>query len=223
MIGPDSTDTVGAVTDTIGSTAHETAAQVRVAAGIAIASFVLGGLTSYAQGLLPSDVRSFANSASGWTLITAGLVFWSRLPARWAAPLGAASFVFLVLGYTVVAEYRGFHYEPLMFSVIGLVVGPFIGTAASWLRNSPLRAALATALLAGVAVGEAAYGLTTVRETTSPVYWTAIGVVGIGLVTAALATRVRGAFPVGVAVVGTPLIACAFIVSFRALGGLGFA
>ncbi|MDN5851850.1 MAG: DUF6518 family protein [Actinomycetia bacterium] len=211
------------MTDTLDAAAHRTRNKAMATASVAIASFALGALTSYAQGFLPDDARSFANSASGWTLVTAGLVFWSRLPARWAAPLGATSFVLLVLGYTVAAEFRGFHYEPLRFSVVGFVVGPFIGTAAAWLRASPLPAALATSLLAGIGIGEATYGLTTISETTSPAYWVAIGIVGVALVVAMIANRIRGAPSVATVLVGTPVVACVFIVAFRVLGGVGLA
>ena len=42
---------------------------------VVAASLVLGALTSYAQGLLPGPLRPFANSASGWTVLTA-LIVW---------------------------------------------------------------------------------------------------------------------------------------------------
>jgi len=46
----------------------------RRGAVVLVASFLLGGLTSYAQGFLPDAAAPFANSASGWTLLTALLV-----------------------------------------------------------------------------------------------------------------------------------------------------
>lgn len=180
---------------------------------IVIASVAAGALTSYAQGFLPQYASSLANSPSGWTLVTAGLVFGSRLPARWAAPLGAVSFVLLVLGYTAAADVRGYHYEPLRYSVIGIVVGPFVGAAAAWLRANSLRAALATCLLAGIGLGDTVYGLTTIRETTSPVYWVAIGAVSVVLVIAMFARRIRGALPSAIALAGTPLVAGAFVIA----------
>jgi hypothetical protein len=43
---------------------------------VTVLSFLLGGLTSYAQGgFLPDSFASFANSASGWTVLTALLVY----------------------------------------------------------------------------------------------------------------------------------------------------
>ena len=95
------------------------------------ASFLLGGLTSFAQGFLPDAAAPFANSASGWTLLTALLVAWAARDARtrtWhAAVLGAASFVLLTLGYTVAADLRGFFYDPTLFGEEGHVGGPRVG------------------------------------------------------------------------------------------------
>ena len=184
---------------------------------VVAAGFLLGGLTSYAQGFLPDAFASFANSASGWTVLTALLVYWSRARTLPAAVLGAVSFVLLVLGYMVAAQVRGFVYDPLLFSVVGVVVGPFVGVAASWLRASGVRAALGTALLAGIGIGEAAYGLTVIGDTTSPVYWTVIGVAGVILLGGMIVRRLRGALPVGLAAGGTVALAAAFYVAYSSL------
>lgn len=183
-------------------------------------SFLLGGLTSYAQGFLPDAFASFANSASGWTVLTAALLYRSRVRTGPAAALGAVSFVLLVLGYTAASQVRGLVYDPFLFSVVGLVVGPFVGVAAAWLRADGARAALGTALLAGVGVGEAWYGLTVVGETTSPVYWTVIGVAGLALLGGMLDRRVRGALPAVLAVGGTVTVGVAFVAAYSGLGGV---
>lgn len=184
---------------------------------VVVLSFLLGGLTSYAQGFLPDAFASFANSASGWTVLTALLVYWSRARTGPAVVLGAVSFVLLVLGYTAAAQVRGFVYDPLLFSVVGVVVGPFVGAAASWLRATGVRAALGAALLAGIGLGESVYGLTIIRETTSPVYWTVIGVAGLALVAGMLARRVRGTWPVALASGGSLVVAAAFYLAYASL------
>ena len=163
-----------------------------VVGAVSAASLLLGMLTFYAPGSLPAAWSSFANSASGWTVLTALLVFASRSSTKLAAVLGALSFLLLVLGYTVAAEREGLPYRPLLFGVVGLVVGPFIGVAASWLRLLGTRTALGTALLSGIFVGEAAYGLTVVADSTSPVYWVAIGTVGAILLVSMVTLRVTG-------------------------------
>ncbi|MBN0040503.1 hypothetical protein JN535_10045 [Cellulosimicrobium cellulans] len=191
-----------------------------------VASVLLGGLTSFAQGgVLPDAVAPFANSASGWTLLTTLLVAWAarnpRTRTGHAAVLGAASFLLLTLGYAVAADLRGYFYDPTTFGVVGLVVGPFVGVAAAWLGRTGVHAALGTAVLAGIGVGESVYGLTTVVETTGATYWVAIGAVALVLLAAMLARRVRGAAPATIAVAGTALAAGAFVVAYRALGTIG--
>ena len=148
--------------------------------GIIVGSLVLGGLTSVAQGLLPDSLSSFANSPSGWTVLTVLLIATARPRLLPAALLGAVSFVCLVLGYTIVSELRGLSYSPLFWGVIGLVAGPVIGwsTAAASTRK-PLLSAVGSSLIAGVLITDAVYGLTVVADTTSPVYWWIVGVAGV--------------------------------------------
>lgn len=185
---------------------------------VGVASFLLGGVTSFAQGFLPEELQSFANSASGWTLITAILIVIVKVRWPLAAFLGAGSFVLLTVGYAVASSVRGLYYDPLMFSLIGVLVGPFVGVAACWLRAEGLRRALGTALLAGIGVGEGIYGLTVVSETTSPVYWVAIIVLSAALVVGSVARGLRGAVPRIVAVGGTVVVAAAFNVAYSSLG-----
>ncbi len=185
---------------------------------IAVASFLLGILTFYAQGFLPDAWRSFANSASGWTLLTALLVFCAQVSTRVAAALGALSFLLLVLGYAAGAQLNGLSYSPVLFGVVGVVVGPFIGLAAAWLRARRVRAALATALLAGIFIGEAVYGLTVIADSTRPEYWLAIGAAGAALLIGMVWVRVRGWVPVTLAILGTAAVAAAFLAAYSALG-----
>lgn len=188
---------------------------------VAVLSVLLGGVTFFAQGFLPDAASSFANSASGWTLLTAVLVYWSRFPAGPAAVLAVISFVLLVLGYAAVADLRGLYYDPMLFSVVGVVVGPFVGVATAWLRATGLRAARGTAALAGIGVGEAVFGLTVVGDTTSPVYWIAVALGSAALMAGMLARRIRGGVPVAVTVGGTAAVAAAYVVVYRALGNVG--
>lgn len=201
----------------------ETAREPRLVrfAAVLVASFLLGGLTFPAQGFLPEALGSLANSSSGWTLLTALLVVSSRARPAPAAALGAASFVLLVLGYTAAASLAGLTYGPLLFSCIGLVVGPFVGCAAAWLRSEhSWRTAAGASLLAGIALGDAVYGLTVVAATTSPVYWIAIGLCGLALLVGVLARRARTAAGIAIAVIGTPIVAAALLGGYLATNSL---
>lgn len=186
------------------------------------ASLLLGGLTFFAQGWLPEALTSFANSASGWTLLTVLLVYGARASTVLSSVLGAVSFVLLVLGYTWTAALMGLFYSPVLFGVVGVVVGPFVGAAAAWLRSrSQWRIASAVALVAGIGIGEGGYGLTWIAETTSPVYWVLIASAGAALLIGVAIRRLREPGALAIAVVGTAGVAIAFNLAYRALGGIG--
>lgn len=172
-------------------TSNDSSRVLLTGVGIIVGSLVLGGLTSAAQGLLPGSLRSFANSPSGWTLLTVVLIAAARPRMLPAAVLGAVSFVCLVLGYTIVSELRGLSYSPLFWGAIGVVAGPVIGwsTAAAFARGSLLNT-FGSSLIAGVLITDAVYGLTVTADTTSPVYWWIVGVAGV-LVLVLCATRRR--------------------------------
>ena len=189
------------------------------AAVVAASSCLLGACTSVAQGFLPDAVSSFANSASGWTLVTVLLLTGVRAGPAAAALLGAMSFVLLTVGYAVAAQSRGSYYDPTLFALVGVVVGPFVGVATSWLWAVPSwRPALGTALLAGIGFGEAGYGLTTVAGTTSPVYWWLTHAVALALLGTMLLHRIHGMLWRLLVVLGSGLTAAAFLVAYRWLG-----
>ncbi|MGL5930937.1 MAG: DUF6518 family protein [Dermatophilaceae bacterium] len=193
----------------------------RVAA-IVVASFLVGAATSWAQGFLPYALSSFANSSSGWTIVTVALVYAAHIDLPWSSVAGAASFVALVLGYTAASDLRGLYYNPVFFGVIGVIVGPFVGAAAGWLHRMSWRAHAAAALLAGICVGEATSGLTLIGETTSWVYWTVVGVLGMALMVTVVRRRPAPARVVCAGVVALMLVAAAFVLAYALLGSVAF-
>ena len=141
-------------------------------ATVLLTSLALGALTSYAQGFLPDSLRPLANSASGWTILTASTVAAARPGLRLGALWGAGSFVLLVLGYTAASQWRGLGYDPTPWIVVGLVAGPVVGASAAALRGTrPMPAAVGSGLLAAVLLLDAGVGLTVLSATTSPVCW----------------------------------------------------
>ncbi len=175
------------------STADPGVVAARVAAVLAV-SLVLGALTSYAQGFLPDALRSFANSPSGWAILTVSAVWLARPGLVLGAILGAASFVSLVVGYTVASELRGLTYDPLFWSLVGIVTGPLIGACAAAVRGPRLPlAAVGSGVLAAVTLVDAIYGLTVVADTTSPVYWILAGVLGLILLGVVAVVRLKPA------------------------------
>lgn len=191
------------------------------AAGVAAASLLLGAATFFLQDILPDALTSFANSASGWTLLTVLLLTGVRVHPAMAALLGAVSFVLLTIGYSVAAELQGLVYDPTLFGLVGVAAGPFVGVATNWLRAvHSWQVAAGAALLSGIGVGEAVYGLTTVSDTTSPVYWVLIGAVSLALLVAMLVRRIRGVRWALLGVIGTCAVAGAFVVAFWSIGGV---
>jgi hypothetical protein len=168
---------------------------------VVVVSVVLGAVTSWAQGFLPDAWAPLANSPSGWAAMTALVVMASRPTLRWGAVLGAVSFVCLVLGYTLGSELRGLAYDPTLWGAIGVVTGPVIGAAAAGTASTrSVPVALGSGVLAGVLVADGIYGLTVVADTTSPVYWTTVLVVGL-VVVLATPLRLRSLPPTAIMVV----------------------
>ena len=187
-----------------------------VMAVVMAASFVLGGLTAWAQLHLPAAVASFANSCSGWALLTALLVAWARPSPWWGAALGVGSFVLLVQGYAVASHLRGHAYDPTFWSVVGVAAGPFVGAAAAAVvGHHPVRIALGAGALAGVLAADGIYGLTVIADTTSAVYWS-LCLVGATVLLALTALRLRASTAValllGSAVAATAVLSAGYAV-----------
>jgi hypothetical protein len=160
------------------------------ALGIVLAfSLVVGGLTSPAQQYLPDALRSFANSAGGWSMLAFLAVWLSGARPALGAVLGAVSFVAMVEAYGVVSLWRGFFFaDPLtsMWIPIGLVAGPVIGLAAASVRHASRPWAIAgVSVLSAVLLAEGVYGLAVIHET-SPVYWILELVAAVGFVAVAV-------------------------------------
>ncbi|WP_062518869.1 DUF6518 family protein [Demequina silvatica] len=183
-------------------------------------ALILGGLTPVAQGVLPDEVASLANSVAGWTVPTAALVWWLARSRVEAALGGAVAFVALTLGYSVVSDWRGEHFDPTFWATLGLVAGPVIGLAAHALRSTAREAAVGAGVLAGVLIGEAVYGLTVIADTTSPVFWWICAAAGVVLL-GAMCVRLARPGVILLACVTTVALAGAFVVAYRMLGTVG--
>jgi hypothetical protein len=183
-------------------------------------SLVVGGATSLGQQYLPPSVTSFANSAGGWSMLAFLLVWLGRARPWFAWFLGIVAFEGLVEGYGIVSAWRGYFYEdPFsgIFSLIGLLAGPLIGVAASLARyGNRLWSVLAVTPLSAVLLGEGVWGLRTVLDSTSPVYWTIQIVLAAGFLAVAIVARRAGlrisALAIAVTVVGALLFSVLYSV-----------
>jgi hypothetical protein len=168
--------------------ARGNAASIRTLLVAVIAGLAIGIATSVAQGSLPEELASLANSSGSWCLCAFALALLERDPRR-AAVVGFASLVAMLVGYALATELRGYPVGTSMFvrwGAAAAIAGPALGVGAAWLRGpDPLRAAAGVAPLAGILLGEGLYGLTVVAATTSAAFWA--GEVALGLVLVVLA------------------------------------
>jgi hypothetical protein len=142
--------------------------------------------------VLPGVLRPLANSASGWTVPTALLVWALRERAVVSAVLGVLGYESLLLGYVAVSNLRGFPDQETQLLVVGLLGGAVVGVAAAWLHESGPRCAMGAGVLAGILLADASWGLLAVLPTTGGPYWAVVGVVGLALlVVAVLGRRLR--------------------------------
>ena len=148
------------------------------------AGLLLGGLTSWGQTVLPASLAPFANSASGWTIVTVLLLWRIGSGVRSSALLGALAFAGLTVGYGMISTARGFFFDPSFWVAVGLVAGPVVGAAVALARlGSDRTTAIARGLLIGLVAGDGIYGLTVVAETTGPEYWVAaVSLAGVALI-----------------------------------------
>lgn len=133
----------------------------------------VGVLTAYGQGWLDGGLSSAANSAGPWSL-TAFLVARSRRTIVLGAVAAMVTLWCCELGYALATVVRGDSNATatvMFWLVAGLLAGLPLGIAAVWSTRGRLWEAVGFAVLAGVFVGEGAYGWTTVAETTDWRYW----------------------------------------------------
>jgi Family of unknown function (DUF6518) len=189
---------------------------------LVVASFALGGLTSWAQGVLPDAWAPLANSPSGWTVTTALVVAPTRPGLVRGAVFGGVGFVCLVLGYTFAAELRGLSYSPVFWSLVGVLAGPFVGAAAAaLLSRRHYLIAIGSGILAGVLAADGIYGLTKVADTTSPVYWTTALVTSLLILVVTSGVRLRSLWPISLQICTWIATTGAITLGYAALNSLG--
>lgn len=117
----------------------------------------LGVLTAYAQGWLPQQMSSLANSAGSWTLVAFALSMLAP-SGRLAAVFGVASLLGLLAGYVLGAGMRGYPSSNTMIVFWGaaaLLAGPLLGLSGHWVKTRrDLLAAIGLGAASGVLMGE---------------------------------------------------------------------
>jgi len=165
---------------------------------VATGSLVLGGLTSYAQTVLPEPLLPAANSISGWTIVTALVVGTAAARRGWgmrgAAIAGPVAFVALTVGYALVSTARGWYYDPTAWGLVGLAAGPVVGAAVGALLSRRERIVAAGAgVLGGVLLLDSVRSMVEVAQYTGWTWWIVVGLAGIALLGGVLLTRLTSA------------------------------
>lgn len=181
---------------------------------IVAASFALGVSTAYAQGWLPDEVGSLANSSGSWALVGFLLAMLTTSPAT-AAVAGSLSLLSLLTGYivgAVVLDYPMSTSLLVFWGAAATLVGPPLGLGGYWVkhRDVPLAGAGAGAM-SGVLIGEGVYGLTFIADSTYPPYWWASISAGMALLLIVLGQRHLGSRTGLLAVAASALTAGAFV------------
>jgi hypothetical protein len=184
---------------------------------VALGGAGVGVLTSFGQTSLPFELSPLANSAGSWSLATFLLALVEVVPRR-AAILGGIALATMLAGYAVATQLRGFAVgTPLLvfWGFASIAVGPALGVGSAWFRGrDEVRIAAASALIAGILVGEGMYGLTVVADTTPALYWVGEFVVGLGLAVLAFVWRLRTVTHRAIGAVLTIIVATAFYVTY---------
>ena len=72
---------------------------------VCVVGFALGVLTVFAQGWLPDEMGSLANSSGSWSLVAFLLALLARTRGA-AAMFGFLALITLLLGYVIGGEFR---------------------------------------------------------------------------------------------------------------------
>jgi len=143
----------------------------------------VGVALSFGQTYGPEFLAPLFNSGAPVAAVAGLAAFAAR---RWwtSALIGAIAAPVLVAGYYVTAELRGFASSAswvALWATAGVVVGAAMGLAVwALLSRTPTFArAAGAALWPGIAIGEAAHGLTRIADTTPVGYWWAQAALGL--------------------------------------------
>ena len=184
---------------------------------IVVVALTLGVLTAFAQGWLPEQLGSLANSAGTWALAAFILALLVSTTAQEAVAFGSLSLLGLLAGYVVGAQTRDVPSSTTTVAfwiAAALIAGPLLGLSAYWIKSRrDLLAAIGVGLVSGVLIGEGIYGLTQIADTTYPPYWWGEIVVGLILLVVG-ARRLLGVRAVTLAIGVAAFAAAAFVLVY---------
>lgn len=156
---------------------------------VVLVSLAAGVALSFGQGAAPDGIAPLANSALPVVTLAAGAALGGR--QLWASVvLAACAGPLAMVGYYTTSVLRGYGASSSSVALwvgAGVVAGSVMG-AAVWTMGQPRqtppamwRRGLAVGYWPGIAVGEAAHGLTRIADTTPTAYWWCQAVLGVAV------------------------------------------
>jgi hypothetical protein len=166
-----------------GSARAHFASSRRLALAVAI-GLATGAVTEWSSPHLPFTLEPLANSAAPWIFVALAVALTARRMGE-SLMLAVVTLLALVLGFYVAEAHRGWTvslHQVELWSAASVAIGPLVGLAAGWLRNTGRTVnALGAGVLGGLVAGEAVYGLTKLRFSSSADYWHVQFVLGVVL------------------------------------------
>lgn len=148
-----------------------------------VGAVAAGVLMSFGQTFAAEGVAPLFNSAAPVVALAAVVALATR--TRWShLAAGAVAGPLAMVGYYATSQLRGFPVSMRMvvfWSAAGVIAGAAAGLAVWLLRGNGSGAvrAVAGGYFPGIALGEAAHGLTRIADTTPVAYWWALAAVGV--------------------------------------------
>ncbi|MCU1407491.1 MAG: hypothetical protein JWQ43_3794 [Glaciihabitans sp.] len=189
---------------------------------VAVVTFGFGLLTPFAQEYLPSSIGTVTNTAGGWTVVVFLVVLLTKNPPLRSILLATLGYLLLNSGYSLSSNLRGSFYAGDFWNVVAFVAGPAVGLATAWIRSANLRlAAIGAGIISAIFIGEGAYGLAYVAGYTGWFYWAGELVVGVVILIAIAASRLRSPLYVISALITAAVGAVGFVYAYSSLGEFG--
>lgn len=178
---------------------------------LALAGALIAGVAmSWGQTYAPDVLAPLFNSAAPVVALSAA-VAWAGRGTVSTIALGAAAGPLAMVGYYVTAQVRGYGMSAglVFWSMAGIVIGSLVGIAIVLMRRRlhPLATAAAVAWMPGLALGEAAHGLTRIADTTPVAYWWAQALLAVGVLVWLAITRLTSLASRAAAVIATAGVA----------------
>jgi hypothetical protein len=179
-----------------------------------VLGLAVGAWTEWEVLRISFALEPLTNTAAPWVLL-AFLVALAARRVEEAVVLAVVTLLALVLGFYFAQASRGWevsHHQLAFWLIASFVAGPLVGLAAGWLRHGgAVLGGVGAGIVAGIFVGEAAYGIRKLTYSSPHPYWRVQIGFGIAIAVALPLWRCRRDLPAAVPAIAASLVTCAAI------------